>query len=245
MHYYQRHIGDYRRDTSTLTATEHGVYVLLMDEYYVTERPLPADINALYRICRAMTRAEKLAVALVAEKFFRVEDGALRHKRIDGEIIGYRALSEKRSRGGKRSAEVRQQKENTSSTHVEHVQEDSLSKTRSNHEPVTSNQSLSYERDALAPEVLPKGCRKQQPQGWPKSESQAREMAEMAGVNADLAGTFWHHYDGMGYWPQGSFVSAMKAKQGFKVQDLADKEQVERARFPKPQAEEGGWTHTR
>jgi hypothetical protein len=77
-----------------------------------------------------------------------------------------------------------------------------------------------------APAPLPRGCGKRKPQGWPSTEPQAREMAEQAGVNADLAATFWHHFDGMGYWPQGSFVSAMKAKQGFKDQDLADKERL-------------------
>lgn len=78
-------------------------------------------------------------------------------------------------------------------------------------------------------EPLPKGCGRRKPSGWPSSESQAREMAEQAGVASNLAATFWQHYDGMGYWPQGNFVSAMKAKQGFRAQDLADKTVVAEA----------------
>lgn len=85
---------------------------------------------------------------------------------------------------------------------------------------------------ALSPvsETLPRGCGRRKPPGWPGTEAQAREMAERGGVSADLAGTFWRHYDGMGYWPQGNFVSAMKAKQGFRNQDQADKLAVDGAR---------------
>lgn len=63
------------------------MYALLLDSYYATERPLPAQLESLYRICRAMTRAEKQAVDSVAAQFFPVSDDGLRHnKRADREI---------------------------------------------------------------------------------------------------------------------------------------------------------------
>ena len=86
MHHYPLHIGDYNRDTGHLSVVEHGVYRLLMDAYYVTERPLPADLNALCRLVRAMTKPERDAVGSVAKQFFAEVDGVLRHKRIDAEI---------------------------------------------------------------------------------------------------------------------------------------------------------------
>jgi uncharacterized protein YdaU (DUF1376 family) len=119
MHYYQHHVGDYQRDTSSLSILEHGAYRLLMDEYYVTERPLPADAVSLWRICGAMGRVERLAVSFVAERFFQLDGGVLRHKRIDQEIAEYQALLETASRAGKASAESRQRKRNARSTPVD------------------------------------------------------------------------------------------------------------------------------
>jgi hypothetical protein len=75
--------------------------------------------------------------------------------------------------------------------------------------------------------ALPKGCGRKKPTGYPSTESQAREMAIQGGANPDFAATFWNHFDGAGYYPQGNFVSAVKAKQGFKDADLADKKHAE------------------
>lgn len=76
------------------------------------------------------------------------------------------------------------------------------------------------------PAPLPRGCARRRPQAWPSSEQVAKSIAATSGVDPDFAATFWHHYEGQGYWPQGSFASAMKSKQGFKAQDLADKAHV-------------------
>lgn len=35
------YIGDYLRDTGTLTLAQHGAYMLMLLEFYATERPLP------------------------------------------------------------------------------------------------------------------------------------------------------------------------------------------------------------
>ena len=45
MHYYQFHCGDYARDTGHLSAAEHGAYRLMLDWYYINERPIP-DVMA-------------------------------------------------------------------------------------------------------------------------------------------------------------------------------------------------------
>lgn len=234
MHYYQHHIGDYDRDTAALSLAQHGAYGKLMRSYYATERPLPADAASLWRICGAMERAERMAVSFVAERFFQLDGDVLRHKRIDEEIANYHALLETASKAGRASAESRQRKRNARSTPVQRPLDSgcngmatdppteaqrNANGTSTNQEPRTSNQE---EREHSL-EILPKGCGKRKPASWPDSEAKVRDMAEQAGVPAELALTFWHHYDGMGYWPQGSFVSAMKAKQGFKAQDMADK----------------------
>ncbi len=57
MNYYERHIGDYARDTGYLSVLEHGIYCLLLDRYYATEQPIPA--NKAHRIARAHSKKRK------------------------------------------------------------------------------------------------------------------------------------------------------------------------------------------
>lgn len=156
MHYYAHHIGDYRRDTSALSVTEHGVYRLLMDEYYVTERPLPDNHDALCRICRAITKIEREAVRLIASTHFVAVDGVLRHKRIDAEIESYHEMVNTNSKAGKASAEARrrqrelQRNGNDRSTTVENPLQrngnELVNETPTNQKPVTNTTPISPSR---------------------------------------------------------------------------------------------------
>lgn len=84
VNYYERHLGDYARDTAHLSMLEHGAYSLLLDRYYATEQPIAAD--QAHRLARARTREEKAAVDAVLEEFFTLDDGMWRHGRVDAEI---------------------------------------------------------------------------------------------------------------------------------------------------------------
>jgi uncharacterized protein YdaU (DUF1376 family) len=87
VNYYERFSGDYSRDTAHLSLAEHGAYTLLLDTYYATERALPASLEALARICRAMTNEERASVEAVANQFFPVgTDGQRHNARADIEI---------------------------------------------------------------------------------------------------------------------------------------------------------------
>lgn len=106
MNYYERYCGDYGRDTMHLTLEEHGAYNLMLDTYYATERPLPADSESLFRICRAMSRQERASVMRVADQFFPLAEDGLRHnKRADREIADAQprlaAARENGKRGGR------------------------------------------------------------------------------------------------------------------------------------------------
>ena len=79
MNFYKRYMGDYAKKTARLTLAQHGAYTLLLDEIYVTEQPLPAQHDELYRVCRAMNKAEQEAVRVVADRFFPVGPDGLRH----------------------------------------------------------------------------------------------------------------------------------------------------------------------
>ncbi len=89
MNYYQRHIGDYLRDTTHLSLLEHGVFGRLLDLYYLNEGPLTADISQLCRKVGAARAEEKAAVEIVLAEFFTLEDG-YRNRRADQEIAEFR-----------------------------------------------------------------------------------------------------------------------------------------------------------
>ncbi len=114
MNYYERHLGDYAKDTAHLSMLEHGAYGLLLDRYYGTEQGIPAD--QVHRIARARTREEREAVDIVLAEFFQLVDGVWTNKRAEEEIekaqAKIKAAQENGKRGGrpKRNPSETQQK---------------------------------------------------------------------------------------------------------------------------------------
>lgn len=103
MNYFEFYVGDYARDTRHCSLAEHGAFLMLLSAYYATEKPLPADYVALYRICSAMAPEEQVAVRSVADAFFPVAPDGLRHNaRADVEIVKALARIEKARTNGKR-----------------------------------------------------------------------------------------------------------------------------------------------
>lgn len=113
MNFYKRFMGDYGRDTAHLSLAEHGAYTLLLDHYYSTEAPLPADYMALYRICRAFDKKEQEAVRCVADQFFQLGQDGLRHNgRADVQIPKDRALIDTARENGKKGGRPKKAKPN-------------------------------------------------------------------------------------------------------------------------------------
>ena len=96
MVYVNFHIGDWTSSTRLLSATERGVYMDLLTQYYVNERPI-TDAECT-RIARAYTPAEQEAMQYVLQEFFTHEDGAYHHARCEKEISNVAGLSEKKRR---------------------------------------------------------------------------------------------------------------------------------------------------
>jgi uncharacterized protein YdaU (DUF1376 family) len=127
MHYYQKNIGDYRRDTMNLSLLEHGVYMTLIDHYTLNEETIPLDHLDVCWTIGARTDNEKTAVCLILSKFFIKTDEGYRHKRCDEEIAKYHAKSEK----AKESINKRWNKDtNVIQTYNEG---------NTNHKPITNN----------------------------------------------------------------------------------------------------------
>jgi uncharacterized protein YdaU (DUF1376 family) len=108
VNYYRRYVGDYMRKTTALSLAEQGAYNVLLDTYYANEQPLPASIDALARMCRATSKAERDAVRSVAEAFFPMGEDGLRHnKRADEEIAKAQSVISAQRASGKVSAAKR------------------------------------------------------------------------------------------------------------------------------------------
>jgi uncharacterized protein YdaU (DUF1376 family) len=89
MHHYTHHIGDYAEATSHLSILEDGVYSRLLRKYYARERPLPADVAEVQRLCVARTKAERAAVVRILAEFFTLEDDGYHQDRADDVIADY------------------------------------------------------------------------------------------------------------------------------------------------------------
>jgi uncharacterized protein YdaU (DUF1376 family) len=103
VNYFEKHIGDYIRDTVSLTMLEDGAYNRLIDQCYQTEKPLPLDKKLIYRLARATSTAERKAVDFVVDAFFRKTDEGYVQKRIQAEIERY----QEKQRKAKASADAR------------------------------------------------------------------------------------------------------------------------------------------
>ena len=77
MNFYKHYIGDYQRDTGHLSLAEHGAYRLMLDAFYATGKPLPADKKALYRLLRAATPIERKAIDFVCAQFWETTSTGL------------------------------------------------------------------------------------------------------------------------------------------------------------------------
>jgi uncharacterized protein YdaU (DUF1376 family) len=95
VNYYERHIGDYLKDTAHLSLLEHGIYTRLMDVYYTRESALPDDQVA--RLIGARSKEEREALQDVLREFFNQTEQGWVQDRCDREIQRYQDKQRKAS----------------------------------------------------------------------------------------------------------------------------------------------------
>lgn len=100
MNYYNRHIGDYAKQTSHLTFAEDGAYNRMLDLYYASEQPLPKDREALYRKVRARSKGEKAMIDRLLTEFFDEWPDGWHKNRCDEEIAEYQIKAQKNRDNG-------------------------------------------------------------------------------------------------------------------------------------------------
>jgi len=103
MHYYPFNIGDYKSHTSHLDLMEDLAYRLLLDLYYLHERPLDGCSTSVARQI-GMRKYEK-KVESVLKEFFVLTDDGWTNIRADHEIKHFHAKRQQASKAGKASAE--------------------------------------------------------------------------------------------------------------------------------------------
>ena len=136
MHYYPHHIGDFLRDTSSLSPRDSYIYLRLIWLYYESEKPLPDDLEVLaYKVG---VRGEEQLISLLLRTFFRYDPDlkSHTHQRIDTEIAKYqRKANSARQANQTRWASEADLKSDTKS--------DARQIAINNQEPLTTNQEPS------------------------------------------------------------------------------------------------------
>jgi uncharacterized protein YdaU (DUF1376 family) len=141
MKYFSKHIGDFASATRHLSLAEKGAYNELIDYYYATEKPLPADLDALCRITGAFSEQERKAVQAVADAFFEKVDGALFHAKIEDQIVAYHEQAEKNRMNGQAGGRPRKHRPENPVGNPEGSQSETQTETEKKaiQYPVTSN----------------------------------------------------------------------------------------------------------
>jgi uncharacterized protein YdaU (DUF1376 family) len=128
MHYYRHHIGDFRRDTASLSDTDAMAYLKLLWMYYDTEQPLPADAKLL--AFKIGSNAD--SVQLILDAFFILEGNVYHQKRCDAELSEYKDKGQK----ARNSAYARWNNANAMRTHSDGNADEC--KNDANQEPITN-----------------------------------------------------------------------------------------------------------
>lgn len=92
MHYYKRNLGDYAKKAGRLSMLQHGAYTLLIDTCY--DREQFPTLDEAIDWAWASSAAEVEAVEFVLRKFFVLEGDRYVQKRIQEELLEYRAKSD-------------------------------------------------------------------------------------------------------------------------------------------------------
>ena len=146
MHYYPHHIGDFLRDTVSLSPKECYFYLRLIWLYYESENPLPDDIDVL--AFKIGARDDLECVRILLRTFFRYDEDlkSYTHQRIDGEIKKY----QRKAKSAKAANQIRWESEKV-------LKSDAKQIPTNNQQPITNNQQPNIKQrsaSSLRPSVV-------------------------------------------------------------------------------------------
>lgn len=203
MNYYERHIGDYIKDTAHLSLLEHGIYGRLLDIYYTLEGPIPAD--RVMRLVSARSDEEQSAARDVLNEFFVREGESYRHERCDREISRYHQRAEHNRRVGKLGGRPRKDAERKPEENPPGYLREPEPNPPSNQKPVTNKTPLPPVGEGLPgfgrfweawPKHVRKVARQQCAAKWERKGCEAMADRLVASVEAHKASADWLKDDG-------------------------------------------------
>jgi uncharacterized protein YdaU (DUF1376 family) len=107
------YVRDYLADTARLTTEQHGGYMLLIGDYWMSG-PLPSDDLTLMRITKMSVKSWAISGPILRAFFSLCPDGRLYHKRIEEELQKAKAKKEVTVSRAKKAAEHRWDKSSAS-----------------------------------------------------------------------------------------------------------------------------------
>lgn len=154
MNYYKRHLGDYAAATRHLSMIEHGAYTLLLDVYYIGEKPLPNDERAIWRLVGARSKDEREAVSVILQEFFTLEADGWHQTRCDEEIGKKQAKAEVNREIGKRGGRPKKETVTVPEKNPDGFQEktQTVSENNPSHKPIANSQEP---KENLSPQTPP------------------------------------------------------------------------------------------
>lgn len=196
MHFYPHHIGDYKSSTAHLTNDEDLAYRRLLEVYYDTELPIPADFAPLSRKLRVSVEA----IAAVLGDFFVLADGGYRNKRADIEIANFQSNRECARVNGRKGGRPKKNQTLTQNNPAGFFENPTLTQSKpkltqpkGNQEPVTINQEP-VTTDSILPSVVLKASPKKvkrvkgvalpMPADWGPKETH-KALARRLGMSED------------------------------------------------------------
>ena len=176
MNYYERHIGDYLKDTAHLSLLEHGIYTRLLDVYYTRESAIPDDQAA--RLIGARAKEEREALQAVLSEFFTLDATGWIQRRCESEIQRYQGKQAKaKASADARWSAQRTQSERNANASSEHDAPDMQTQSERNANGMPHAQRRAPVPSLQTPDTsippTPKGvpCRFEEFwEAWPKSE---------------------------------------------------------------------------
>jgi uncharacterized protein YdaU (DUF1376 family) len=106
LNYFPFHLGDYAAHTGHLEPMEDLAYRRLLDQYYMREGPLPADIQVTAKLVRMRSMAAD--VESVLHEFFVLTDAGWTHSRCEAEILHMQDKQTKARASAQASVKARQ-----------------------------------------------------------------------------------------------------------------------------------------
>ena len=153
MHYYQFNIGDYAKSTKYLTNDQDLAYRRLLDICYDTEKPLPKNLPEIAELIGFLKNPRDSD--FVVKKYFKLTKSGYVQKRVQREIVNYRAKSDAARANGKLGGRPKGKPKITQSVNLANPEQTGL---KANQEPITNNHKPINRESGARPKTFISEC---------------------------------------------------------------------------------------